>query len=93
MFTINKIRDIIHRSRTIKGIHGNQIFECRRLQFAQVLLHTSEFKQEDTCEYPDAIQLVSYRIFQTDMIDIQVMAGRQPDVFNCFLDDGQCFQS
>ena len=48
MLTIDKIGDIIHRSRTVEGVHGNQIFECRRLQFTQILLHTGRFKLECT---------------------------------------------
>ena len=46
MLTVDEVRNIIHRTRTIEGIHGDQIFEGRRLQFAQVLLHSGRFKLE-----------------------------------------------
>ena len=48
VFTINKIRNIIHRTRTIKSIHGNQVLKSRRLQLTQIFLHTRRFKLERT---------------------------------------------
>ena len=32
MFTVDKIRNIIHWTRSIKSIHGNQVLKSRRLQ-------------------------------------------------------------
>ena len=48
VLTTDELRDIAHRSRTIQRIHGDEVFEHRRLQFAQVFLHTCRLKLERT---------------------------------------------
>ena len=92
LFAGDERRDIIHWSRTVQGVHRNQVFELGRLQLFQILLHTGRFKLECTCSLSVAIQFVGCRIFQADMVDIQFMARCQPDVFDRFFNDGQCFQ-
>ena len=42
----NKRGDIIHRTWTIKGVHGDDVLEYCRLEFAKVFLHTRRFKLE-----------------------------------------------
>ncbi len=48
MFTSNKVWDIFHRSRTIKGNHSNDIFKDSWLELLEVAFHTRTFKLEDT---------------------------------------------
>ena len=31
MLTVDKVRDVIHRPRTVEGVHRNQVLESRRL--------------------------------------------------------------
>ena len=47
-FTVDEVRDIVHRSRTIKSIHGNQVLESTWLQLAQVFLHAGGLELEGT---------------------------------------------
>ena len=61
MFTINKVRNIIHRTRTVKGIHRNQILKRRRLQLTQVLLHTGRLKLESTDRSSVTVKFISSR--------------------------------
>ena len=93
VFTIDEIGNVIHRSRTIKGIHGNQVFKSRRLQLPQVFLHAGRLKLERTDRTPVTIELVSSRVFNGNRIDIQLFSFTQPNIFNRFLNDGQSFQS
>ena len=46
--TVDEIRDIVHRPRTIEGIHGNQVLKRTGLQLTQIFLHTGRFKLECT---------------------------------------------
>ena len=36
----DEVGDVIHRSRTVEGVHGDEVLENRRLQLAEILLHT-----------------------------------------------------
>ena len=40
MLALDEVGYVVHRTRTVEGVHGNEVLECTRLQFAQVLLHT-----------------------------------------------------
>ena len=46
--TSDECRDVIHRSRTIQGVHSDKIFKDSRLQLTQIFLHTGRFKLERT---------------------------------------------
>ena len=48
VLTTNKLWNIVHRSWTIQSIHGDKVFEYRRVQIAKVLLHTRRLKLEGT---------------------------------------------
>ena len=48
VFTLDKIGDILHRSRSVQGIHRHQILETVRFQRAQVLLHSRRLKLEQS---------------------------------------------
>ena len=48
LFTVDKVGDVVHRSRTIQGIHGNQILERTGFEFAKIFLHTRRFELECT---------------------------------------------
>ena len=48
VLTGNERRDVVHRTGTIEGVHGNEVLENRGLQLAQILLHTCRLKLERT---------------------------------------------
>ncbi len=39
MLTGNELRNIVHGTRTVEGVHGYKVLESGGLQFAQVFLH------------------------------------------------------
>ena len=92
LFTGDKRRNIVHRSRTVEGIHGNQVLELGGLQLLQVLLHTGRLKLEGTGCLPFAIELVGGLVLQTDVIDVQLLTGCLADILYGLLDDGKRFQ-
>ena len=53
--TSDECRDVIHRSRTIQGVHSDKIFKDSRLQLTQIFLHTGRFKLERTDSIAGAI--------------------------------------
>ena len=40
--------DIVHWSRTVEGVHGDDVLECRGMQLAQVFLHSGRLKLESS---------------------------------------------
>ena len=93
VFTVDKVGDIVHRSRTVERIHGDKVFECRRLEFAQILLHPCRFKLERSDCPSVAIQLVGGWIVNGYFVDIQFDAFALADILDCFLYDGQGLES
>ena len=93
MLAADERRDVIHRPRPVEGIHGNQIFELRRLQFTEILLHPGGFKLECPRSLPFAIELVGRRVFQAYVVDVYRFARCLADILDRFLDDGQGLQT
>ena len=85
--TVNKSRDVLHRTRTVKGVHGNNVFEHGRLQFAQVFLHTGRLELERADGIATAIEFVSEFIVDRYMVDVDLDALRVFNVGNRLLQD------
>ena len=91
--TVDEVGDIIHRTRTVEGIHGNQILESARLQLTQIFLHTGRFKLERTDGAAVAIEFIGSRVGNGYLVDVEFQAAVQTYIGNGFLNDGQGFQS
>ena len=91
--TLDKLRDIVHRARSVKGVHGYKVFKNRRLQLAKVLLHTGRFKLERTDGAAVAIEFIGSRVGNGYLVDVEFQAAVQTYIGNGFLNDGQGFQS
>ena len=89
----NELRDIGHWPRAIKGVHRNEVFEGRGLQFAQILLHARRLKLEGADGAPVAEELVSSGVVDRYAVDVEFDAETFPDVLEGFLDNGESFQS
>ena len=46
VLTGDERRDVVHRSRAVEGVHGDEVFEHRGTQLAQILLHTCRLELE-----------------------------------------------
>ena len=92
MFTVDKVRNIIHRPRTIKGIHGNQVFKSTRLEFTQVFLHTGRLELESTDCPSFAIQFIGSRITDIHFINVERYTLTMLDIFYRLLNDRQSLQ-
>ena len=93
LFTVNEIGYVVHRSRTIKGVHRNQVLERTRFQFAQILLHTRRFELERTDGAPVAIELVSIQVVNGYIVDVEINILTSSDVLQRLFDDGKGFQT
>ena len=93
MFTINKVRNIIHRTRTVKGIHRNQILKSARFQFPQIFLHTGRFELECTNRPSFTIKSISRRIRNVNLINIQDNPLTMLDIFNRLFDNRKGLQT
>ena len=85
-------RDVVHRSRTVEGVHRDQILELRGPQLLQVFLHAGGLELERARRAPLAIELVGGGIFQADVVDVQLLAGGEAYVLDGLLDDGEGLQ-
>ena len=93
ILTGDERRNVVHRSRTVEGVHGNEVLEHRRMKLAEVFLHTCRLKLEGTDGAALLIELVSLGVVDGDMVQVNINA-------TCLLDNGaglfllrQCLQS
>ena len=89
MLTVDKVGDVIHRTRTIQGIHRNQILEGRRLQLTQIFLHTRRLKLERTHGATSTIELICSRVSDVNGVDINLNSLRMLHIGYGILDDGE----
>ena len=80
MLTCNEVGYIVHRSRTIQGIHGYKILERRWLKLTQIFLHTCRFKLESTDSAPLAIKLICLWVVDVDIVYIYIYTSRLLDI-------------
>ena len=93
MLTVDKVRNVIHRSRTVKRIHGNQVFESRRLQFPKVFLHARRLKLEGSDGTSVTVQAISCRIVNRNLVNVQHNSLAVFNIFEGFLDNRQGLQA
>ena len=92
MLAVDEVRYVIHRTGTVKGIHGDKILEGRRLQFAKVFLHTRGLELERADRPSVTIKLVCGRIFNVNLVDVNVDTQTIMDDTDGFVDDTEGFQ-
>ena len=92
MFSGNEGWDIVHRPRTVKGVHGYKVFKLRRLKFAKRVLHTKRLKLECGCGFSFAIQLERFGVIERNVVNVKVYAARRFDVFKRLHYDGECLE-
>ena len=88
----HKVRDVFHRTRTVQGVHGDQILKHRGLQRLQVLLHAGRFVLEDADGVAALEQLVRLGVVQGERVWVEVQAVPKLDVLHGILDDREGFQ-
>ena len=72
VFTGNERRYIFHGPRTVEGVHGDEIFEGRRLQFPQVFLHSRRLELECAYRAAFSIKFISGRVVDIDVVDVYI---------------------
>jgi len=60
---VNIIGDIVHRPRTVEGVHGNEVFKAVGLKLAQPFAHALRLKLEHTHRLAAAKKLVGFFVF------------------------------
>jgi len=92
VFTVYELGDVLHRTRSIQGIHGDKVLELGGLQFFKVFLHPVGFELESTHSKAFTKQFVGFHIIDGNSIDINILCFRFFDVRERFFDDRQGFQ-
>ena len=85
MFTRDKGRYVIHRTRAVQRIHGYQVFEFARLQTAKRILHAGRFKLESRSSVALAVKVEGGLVIERDILDIKVYSMSMLDVVDGFL--------
>ena len=93
MLTTDKLRNIVHRTRAIEGVHSNQVTYHSRLEFLHILAHTCRLKLEYTDCASFLEEFVCLRIINWNVVNINADAMCFEDILQTLLDDSQCFQS
>ena len=79
LLTLDELRDIIHWSGPIEGIHGDEVANDGRLQFTQIFLHAGGLELEHSHRAAFLEELISQLIVNRNMVDVDIDAA-------CFLD-------
>ena len=93
MFTGDERGNVIHRARTIKGIHRDQILEFGGLKLFQVFLHAGGLELERTGGLSVAVEFISSRVLKTDVIDVDLMSCGLLDILDRLLNNGKGLQA
>ena len=80
MLTTDKLRDIAHRTRTVEGVHSDEVLEHSGFQFTQVFLHALRLKLEGTNGTSLLIKFISLGIVDGNGIEVDVNASRTFDI-------------
>ena len=92
IFTLNILRDKIHRTRTIQGNTSHHIFQILGAQFLHEALHPGTFQLEHTFRSTGADGSQYFRIVIVNGIHIYVSAGGILNKFYRIMDHSQCTQ-
>ena len=76
----DKIRDVVHRSGAIEGVHCDDVADDRRLQLAEVFLHSGRFKLERANGVTRRVQFVSFLVVNRNVVNVDVDATGFLDV-------------
>ena len=93
LLACDEVGDVVHGTRTVEGVHCDEVLECAGLQFDEVLLHTCRLKLEGSCRAAFAVELVGFWVIDGDGLDVEVDAARDLDIFDRVTDDRQGLQS
>ena len=74
MFTGDIFRDIIHRSRSVKCIHGHQILKSVWFKVTKVLFHSFRFELEDGSGFTPAEQFIRFGIIEGDFFNVKFLS-------------------
>ena len=93
LLTLYEVRNIVHRARTIEGVHRNEVFETCRLELDKPLLHTRRLELEYAGSVSTAVKLVCKWVFDIDLLYVEFDAVALLDVCLALLYDRQCSKS
>ena len=74
MFSGYERRDVLHGTRAVKGVHGDEVLKSGGLELAQILLHTCRLELERTDCAAVAIELVGGRVVNVNFVDVEFYA-------------------
>src|SRR5680860_526645 len=75
----DKLRDVLHRTRTIEGHQGNQIIKRGGVHLTHGIPHATGFKLEDTLRIPLGQHLKSLAVIHGNRVNVKVPAPGFPD--------------
>ena len=93
MFTLDKVWDIVHWTRTIERIHGDKVFKHSWMKLTKVLLHTSRLKLESTNGLSTLIELVGQFVINRNLLKVNHVASRLLNNLASLLQLGESLQS
>ena len=85
----NERRDVVHRARTIEGVHGHNVADAVGLQLLEVLLHTGRFELERSHGASCLEEFVGQFVIDWNLFDIDFDASCLADVVERFVDNAQ----
>ena len=71
---VHEVGNIIHWTRPVKGVHGNQILKTLRVKPLEPVLHARGLKLEHAVGVAAAVEFVSGLVVYVDCLDVDVFS-------------------
>ena len=84
---LDELRYVVHRARTVEGVHGYEVLEYGRMQLAKVFLHAGRLELERAYGAAFAVQLVRIGVVYRYGVKVDNLARSQADVLHRLLQD------
>ena len=93
VLAVDEVGDVVHGSRPVEGVHGDEVFEHGGVELAEVFLHTRRLKLEGADGLSLLVELVGELVVDGYLVEIHVDAFRLFHVLHGLLQLGECLQS
>ena len=87
--TGNKGGNVVHRARTVQGVHGNQVLEALRMQPLEPFLHARGLKLEHALGVTAGVEGIGCRVVDRNLFYVDINSVMLLHQGQAFLYDGQ----
>ena len=84
---VDEVGNVVHRARTVEGVHCNEVLETLRMKSLEPVLHPGGFKLEHAVGVAAAVEFVGRFVVYVDCLYVNVLSETELDVVQALMDD------